>query len=109
VSRRATHDAHAQMLALLRDISTALGNGADIPDDDVPAAFDTLNNPCRSHRAVLHAMDVRFDDEASVSNSPALSNVFFSAVYDLLRLLANLCARAGDAPPFAFAGLTAST
>jgi hypothetical protein len=37
----------AQVLALLRDVSTALGAGVVISDENVPDAFDVLNNPAR--------------------------------------------------------------
>jgi hypothetical protein len=36
-----------QVLALLRDVSTALGAGVVISDENVPDAFDVLNNPAR--------------------------------------------------------------
>jgi hypothetical protein len=37
----------AQVLSLLREAVHGLGNGADIADDRIPAAFDLLNNPSR--------------------------------------------------------------
>ncbi len=43
---------YAQVLALLREAAHGLGDGADLADDSVPAAFDLLNNPSRSVDAI---------------------------------------------------------
>ncbi len=79
---RVTIDIIIQLLALLRE-SLPILSGAVVSEDNVPPAFDQLNNPTKY-------------PPSTTARNFVLNNNNFSASYDSLRLLVNLCARSGE-------------